>query len=102
MKINTRILLTLILIGLIPLVVISITFGQNARQSLTDEVLSHLQSVAAIQRHRVESIVEQNLERLTLVSSRTQLRLSLDSFLMSPNAQDQAKMNTILADRCLQ
>ncbi|MFH1312996.1 MAG: PAS domain S-box protein [Candidatus Eisenbacteria bacterium] len=98
MKINTKLLLAFLLIALIPLGIISILFYFNAEDVLTRGALSHLESVAAIQRTRVESIVEQNLERLNLVSSRTQLRLSLDSFIRNPNAVDRDKINQILLD----
>jgi PAS domain S-box-containing protein len=98
MKINTKLLLAFVIIALIPLGVISILSYVNAKEALTHQVLSHLESVAEIQSNRVESIVEQNLERLNLVSSRTQLRMSLDSFINNPNADDQDKINKILLD----
>lgn len=100
MKINTQILLAFLLIALIPLVTISFLAYYNTKSALTNEVLSHLESVADIQESRVESIVEQNLERLSLVSSRTQLRLSLSSYLANPNTADQDKLNAILLDAC--
>ncbi len=98
MKINTKLLLAFLSITLIPLATISLLFYYNAKETLTHEVLGHLESVAAIQQHRVAGIVEQNLERLSLVSSRTQLRISLSSFINNPNAEDQDKMNSILLD----
>jgi PAS domain S-box-containing protein len=98
MKINTKLLLAFLLIALIPLATISTLSYFNAKETVTRQVLSHLESVAAIQRTRVESIVEQNLERLSLVSSRTQLRLSLDNFVGNPNPDDQDKINKILLD----
>jgi C4-dicarboxylate-specific signal transduction histidine kinase len=98
MKINSKLLLVFVIIALIPLGIISILSYVNAKEALTHEVLSHLESVAEIQGNRVESIVEQNLERLNLVSSRTQLRLSLDSFIKNLNADDQDEINQILLD----
>jgi PAS domain S-box-containing protein len=97
-KINTKLLIAFVIIALIPLGVISILSYVNAKEALTRQVLSHLQSVAEIQSNRIESIVEQNLERLNLVSSRTQLRLSLDSFISNPNTDDQDRINQILLD----
>lgn len=98
MKITTQLLLAFLAVALIPLATLGLLAYFNTRDSLTNDVLSHLESVAVIQESRVESIVEQNLERLSLVSSRTQLRLSLDSYIASSNSADQDKMNTILLD----
>ncbi|MGD9116807.1 MAG: PAS domain S-box protein [Dehalococcoidia bacterium] len=100
MKISTQILLAFLLIALIPLLTISFLAYYNTRSALTSEVLNHLESVADIQENRIESIVEQNLERLSLVSSRTQLRLSLHSYIESPNSADQERMDSILLDAC--
>jgi hypothetical protein len=98
MKINTQLLLAFLIVALIPLGIIGFLSYSNTRDALTDEVLSHLESVADIQESRVSGIVEQNLERLRLVSSRTQLRLSLDSYIGNPNTADQNELVTILLD----
>jgi signal transduction histidine kinase len=100
MKINTQLLLAFLVIALIPLGIISFLSYFNSKDALTSEVLHHLESVADIQESRVSGIVEQNLERLKLVSSRTQLRLSLDSYISNPNTADQYKINAILLDAC--
>jgi PAS domain S-box-containing protein len=98
MKIKTKLLLAFLIVALVPLGVISAVSYYNAKDALTDQVLSHLESVAEIQRNRIEGIYEQNLERLNLVSSRTQLRISLEGFISSPNIDDQDKMRQILLD----
>jgi signal transduction histidine kinase/HAMP domain-containing protein len=98
MKINRKLILSFLLISLVPLAVTSIFSYFNAEKALTQQVFNQLESVAAIQQSRVESIVDQNLERLVLVSSRTQLRLSLESFIRDPKSEDQDKMNRILLD----
>jgi two-component system NtrC family sensor kinase len=98
MKIKAKLLLAFLIIALVPLGAISIVSYVSAKDALTSQVLSHLESVAEIQRNRIEGIYEQNLERLNLVSSRTQLRLTLDSFISNPNTDDQEKMNQILLD----
>jgi len=50
---------------------------ESSRSTVTEQVVRHLSSVAAIQEQRIETLVERNLERVALVASRTQLRLSL-------------------------
>jgi PAS domain S-box-containing protein len=98
MKIKTKLLLAFLIIASIPLLATSVVSYYTAKNALTSQVLSHLESVAEIQRNRIESIYEQNLERLNLVSSRTQLRVSLDSFIVNPNTDDRDRMNQILLD----
>ncbi len=98
MKIKTKFSLTFLLIALFPLVITSILSYFIAKESLTRQVLNQLESVATIQKNRLESIVDQNLERLILVSSRTQLRLSLEKFIVEPKREYQIIMNRILRD----
>ncbi|HED14410.1 MAG TPA: EAL domain-containing protein, partial [Gammaproteobacteria bacterium] len=70
----------------------------SSKNALTRQVLDHLDSVAAIQKKRIESIIEQNHERFLLVASRTQLRLSLDKYLADPRPEYRDQMNRILGD----
>ncbi|MEJ2046825.1 MAG: HAMP domain-containing protein, partial [Dehalococcoidia bacterium] len=86
MKIKPKLTLAFLLAGLVPLVILGVFSYNNAKEGVSNGVLNQLQSVAVIQKHRVESIISQNLERLALVSSRTQLRISLDSYIRGPSA----------------
>ena len=99
MKIKPKLTLAFILASLVPLVILSIFSYNNAKETVTNGVLNQIQSVAVIQKHRIESIISQNLERLALVSSRTQLRISLDSYLKQNSTADQEMMNDILLAR---
>jgi signal transduction histidine kinase/ActR/RegA family two-component response regulator len=98
MKINPKITLAFLLISLVTLGTTSLLAYFNTKKTLIQEVLDHLESVAAIQQNRIESIIDHNLERLALVSSRTQLRLSLESFINDPKSEYQDKINRILLD----
>jgi ABC-type phosphate transport system auxiliary subunit len=83
MKIRTKLGLTYLTMSFLALAFISIFLYSYLKNALTKEALSHLESVSSIQKHRIESIIEQNLERIRLVSSRTQLRLSLDAYIQT-------------------
>ncbi len=61
-------------------------------------VTDHLSSVVSIQKHRVEQFLAWNRERVALVASRTQLRLTLDKYLKAPRQQYLDKMHRILKD----
>lgn len=98
MRIKKKLILLFILISLLPLTFTILTTFVIAKKSLTSQVLKQLDSVATIQKHRLIGIMENNLERLSLIASRTQLRLSLNNFLSDPNESYQKKMNKILSD----
>ena len=98
MKIRSKLTLTFLPLTLITLVTLGSLAYFSSKNALTRQVLDNLESVAAIQKQRIESILEQNHERLLLVSSRTQLRLSLDKYLTEPKPEYRDKMNRILGD----
>lgn len=98
MKIRSKLILTILALSLIPLAISNCLFYFHAKKELTDDVLNHLESVASIQQARIQGIYDQNLERLRLVASRTQLRISLDKFNADNNTIYQDKMNRILTD----
>ncbi len=98
MKINVKLTGAFLIISLISLTAIGSLSYFIAKKCLTRQILNQLQSVASIQKSRIKAIVGQNLERLALVSSRTQLRLSLESFIRDPRSEYQDKMNRILSD----
>nr|CRH04327.1 putative Histidine kinase with HAMP domain, PAS 3 domain, PAS 4 domain, HisKA domain, HATPase_c domain and response reg domain [Candidatus Magnetococcus massalia] len=98
MKIRSKFFFSLFPVALVALA-LSAWFNYRTMQSaMSQQVLNQLQSVAAIQAHRLQAIRAQNLERLKLVASRTQLRLSLARFLKRQDPLDQSKMNRILRD----
>jgi len=98
MKIRTKLGLTYLVFSLLLLTFISTFYYVYTKSVLEEEVLDHLRSVSAIQQHRIEDIVEQNLERIRLVSSRTQLRISLNNYLKSSETQHFKKINLIIND----
>ena len=98
MKIRNKLTLTFLPLTLITLITLGSLAYSSAKHALTRQVLDNLDSVAAIQKQRIESILEQNHERLLLVSSRTQLRRSLKKYLDHPKAEYIDEMNHILSD----
>jgi HAMP domain-containing protein len=98
MKIGKKLTLAFLLISLCSLATIGILSYVIAENMLAERVLDQLESVATVQRNRLESMINQNLERLALVASRTQLRLSLKAFDENPETKYQEKMNQILRD----
>jgi len=98
MKIKSKLLLALLLVSLVPVTLGCFFSYFNTRSLLTHSFLNHLRSVASIQHARVAALLGQDLERLALVASRTQLRLSLARFDKSGSPGERERMNRILAD----
>lgn len=98
MRIRSRLAATFVPLAVLALVVLAVTNYLQARNALVEQQVSHLRSVASIQARRVSAVVQQNLERLALVSSRTQLRLSLVSYMDTPRPEPVRKMTQILED----
>jgi len=98
MKIQSKLILAFLALSIPLLVVTNIIFYSSEKKALSHNILNHLESVASIQQNRIHDIAQQNAERLKLVASRTQLRLSLERFLSSSDQQHQDKMNKILRD----
>lgn len=98
MKIRTKFILIFFTVSLVPIVVSNGIFFSFAKESVSNEVIKHLESVASIQRTKMLSIYEQNMERLGLVASRTQLRVNLDKFNRDKKSIYQDNINRIILD----
>ena len=98
MNIRAKLSVTYLSVSLLTLLFISIFIYVYVRDTLATEVLSHLNSVSSIQSHRVEGIIAQNLERLRLVSSRTQLRISLNEYSKTGDPAHLKKIQLIIND----
>ncbi len=80
MKIQSKLIVTFLLIALVPLIISIGVFYFYSKERVSDEVINHLASVASIQEARLKSIHQQNLERLQAVASRTQMKILLNQF----------------------
>ncbi len=98
MKIQTKLILAFLVLSFPLLVITNSIFYSSEKKTLSRNILSHLESVASLQQHRIHDIAQQNDERLSLVASRTQLRLSLEKFMVDADQQHQVKMSNILRD----
>ncbi len=98
MKIKSKLLIALLLVSLVPATICCVFSYLSARSLLTRSVGNHLRSVASLQHARVNDLVARNLERLALVASRTQLRLSLARLENGGGADERERVNRILTD----
>ncbi|HPR17369.1 MAG TPA: hypothetical protein PLD62_03905, partial [Candidatus Cloacimonadota bacterium] len=85
------------LLLMILILINTITF-LSIKHTTIDNELSYLQSIAKYVQTRLRSLDQLNNERLALIGSRTQLRLSLADYLKNPRPEYVDKMNLILVD----
>lgn len=98
MKINRVCITAFLVLSFFSLATASVFSCSYSRKVLMKQIINHLETVASVQKSRLEGLVEQNLERLALVTSRTPLRLFLVEYMVKPEQTHQMKMNKILAD----
>lgn len=98
MKIQQRLLIAFASVIIIVLGMSTIVTYIVTEKTITQQSFAHLESVATIQKHRIVSALSKRHERLSLVTSRTQLRLSLANYLRERDLPSHAKMIKIIND----
>lgn len=98
MKLRWKIQLALLSIALLPFLTVGLIGYTQSKRTLQDRFLHHLESVAALQERSVEAIFARNLERLRLVSSRSQLQTSLATLAGAPAAAEREKIARLIAN----
>lgn len=69
MNITNKLILLFVFISLVPIAIISFFSYITAREAITKQALKQLEFIAAIEKGRINAVVEQNLERLNTVTS---------------------------------
>lgn len=98
MRLRNKLLVAVVVVSIVPVAVLGALFQASYREDLIRASTGHLRSVAAVQQSRMTAVLRQNQERLALVSSRTQLRLSLATYLKSADPSALPTMVRILED----
>src|SRR5919106_4590471 len=80
MKIRTKLIIIFLLISLIPITIFGTLNYLNTEYTVTKETLNNLETLATLQEKNIQNLVDQNLEKLNLVSSRLQLKVELDKY----------------------
>jgi signal transduction histidine kinase len=80
MMIRTKLIIIFLTISIVPLTIFGTLNYINTEQALTKETFNKLETLATLQEKNIRNFVDQNLEKLNLVSSRLQLKVELDKF----------------------
>ena len=97
-SIQTKINLALFLVVLLTSLATGGITLHRTRATLEENTRQHLLSVITVQKHRLQQFLDQCDERVSLIASRTQLRLTLKKHLVDPQPADIDTMNKILVD----
>ena len=98
MNIRTKVLVTFLLSSIPAIGLVGAINYENAKSIITNDVLEKLDGIATVQEKRVEESIERNFERLDGITSRTQLRISLEQFNQNGNFEDKEKIQAIIED----
>lgn len=98
MKISTNIIFWFVLVVAVSLSSIGFYNSSTLRSIIIENETSKLDSMADIQEERLGQIIEKNLERIKGITSRTQLRLSLENYQKEANEEDREKIQKIITD----
>jgi PAS domain S-box-containing protein len=98
MGIHKKLTWIFLLIALAPLVLLGFSSYLIIKSSTRRLVLDHLESIASLQKDKIENFIQNNLSKLSLVTSRTQLRISLARYLQNIDPAELEKIERILKD----
>ncbi|MDI3326053.1 ATP-binding protein [Pontibacterium granulatum] len=98
MSIYNRIIAACIGLALVAILPFGIMSYLSGKQILQTSVQERLNAVANNQRDKISHVITAWQDRVALIASRTQLRVSLKDYLLTGNPSALAKVNKILSD----
>ena len=97
MKIKPKLVILFLLISLIPLLVVNFLSYNSFKTEITNKTVDQLTATAAKQEQRLNTILQQDRERVINLSNMYELRVSLEKYLRLKNSADGKVVNGILA-----
>ncbi|TRZ52755.1 PAS domain S-box protein, partial [bacterium] len=98
MKIRNKILVYFLVVLLVPTFVLSFFLVRNSQISLENQIIDKLQAVAQIQKNRLQSLLSEKEDILTLFTSRIFLKGDIRKYNEKPTPELQERMNASLAE----
>jgi signal transduction histidine kinase len=96
MLITTKLIVVFLTISLIPLFIFAFIIYLQTEQYIKKETLDKLDAIASIQKNRVQTMLDQNIERLIMFTNRIQLKEDLDHYNKQKLSQSQQFINNLL------
>jgi len=86
-KLSRRIVISFIILGICMALLGTFIFYDTSINSISKEVENHLQDTVQSRTNHIETYINQDTERIKLVTSRTQFRKDIESYLKSPTKE---------------
>ncbi|MFZ2205197.1 MAG: ATP-binding protein [Minisyncoccia bacterium] len=96
MKLNTKIIISILELAIIPLLFFGFISYFNTRAQINKNILNNLDAIAQIQQNRLQDAINQKLDILSLFTTKPLLRSYLHDFNIQPKIALQENMNTNL------
>ncbi|MEO5356380.1 MAG: response regulator [Nitrospirae bacterium YQR-1] len=98
MKIYPKTTIILLFIALLPIFTISVAAYHIAGIVLKQHIIDSLESTATVQKQRIESKLEMNIERMDLITSRPPMRAALENYLKTGDRQQLEIVVTVISN----
>jgi diguanylate cyclase (GGDEF)-like protein len=98
MSIRYKIMFILLVLALSTHFVITTIYYHYSQKAIKAEAINRLESMANVQKERVNTFINNNYEKLRLINSRTQLRRSLKQYNQTSDADALNLVKKIIAD----
>ncbi|MBU0615478.1 MAG: PAS domain S-box protein [Nanoarchaeota archaeon] len=98
MKIQTKMVMVFVLLMIMITSFLGVINFNNVQREFLTETINHLQTTAQSRVDHIEDYLNQNIERLRLITSRTQLREVLKEYDLHLGLEDAASMQDIIKD----
>ncbi|MBW1751268.1 MAG: cache domain-containing protein, partial [Deltaproteobacteria bacterium] len=85
LRIKTRLILLLVVVGLIPVTVVSLIMLERARTGLSDQAFAHLQTISHTKKLQLERYIERIHADITVLAGSTHLSDAIDAFASTVN-----------------
>ena len=96
MLITTKLVVVFLTISILPLCIFASLIYLQIEQHIKNETLNNLDTIASIQKNRIQNMLDQNVERLVMFTNRVQLKIELDQYNKKNSIHSQQFINNLL------
>lgn len=99
MNIRQKFITLLLLIGVLPMVVVSAVAYNSIRNSLSNKTIDQLNSTAIKQEQKISTFLQTRQEEATKLSNQYDLQVLLRQYMNNPTAESKTQLDTILQNK---
>jgi signal transduction histidine kinase len=96
MKLKTNLFLQFIVVGIIPIIILFVIVFINSRQDFNQRISESIQAIADIQQEHLNTILDEYVDSVKLITSRTQLRIDFEEYSNAGSQDRLTNMGKIL------